>query len=527
MNGTGSDTPGAGQEEVIAFLSDPGNWSSKPDRVEHIETHGAHVFLAGERVLKIKRAIRFSYMDFSTPEKRRLVCEREIEVNRRFAPQIYLGIVPIVKDDTNRLRIGGAGEIVEWAVSMRRFDQNSILSRLVARGELPPALVKSLAAVVLGSHRAAKSMQNVDPASDLHRTIIDVAGALSRTVDKDIRDLAAVFKQRACQAWEGCAELLARRRDLGFVRRCHGDLHLNNIVLIDGTPTLFDALEFDETLATIDTLYDLSFLLMDLLVAGRCKEANLLLGQYLWLSGSPVDLEGLRALPVFMSVRAAIRAMVGLQRAEIADDNRTERSALSPRTYLTLATRLLMHEQPRLVAVGGYSGTGKSTLAAVLAPLFGSAPGALHIRSDLERKALHGVGETDSLPQSAYTPDVHAAVYQRMGDRARIALDAGHSVILDAVFANEVERSAAESIAVELNLQFDGLWLTASPDALELRIRERRNDASDATPEVAQAQLARGAGQLTWACIDANGGPDEVFGRASASLNLQTDGKSK
>ena len=508
----------AAQQEVIASLSDPASWSPCPERVEHIETHGAHVFLAGNRALKIKRAVRYSYMDFSTLEKRRLACERETKINRQFAPQIYLGTVPVMRSPTGVLAIGGQGEAVEWAVSMRRFDQGSLLSRIARRGALTPQIAKSLADAVLASHRIAEPDRQANSVAALRGIVADVARFLIQGEDAETRQRAAQFRWLAEAEIEACAALLNRRRDLGFVRRCHGDLHLNNVVLIEGKPTLFDALEFDERLATIDTLYDLAFLLMDLRAVGQRAEANLLLGHYLWLSGSCVDLQGLRALPLFMALRAAIRAMVGLQRAALTKTGLAGGSEPLPRDYLTLAVCTLKVTQPRLIAIGGFSGTGKSTLAAALAPRMGTSIGALHLRSDLERKFHCRVGEIERLPANAYTAETNAAVYRRLQARTRTALDAGHSVIVDAVFSLAEERDAIAGIARDRGIAFDGVWLTATPETVTRRIGARKNDASDATAEVALTQIARGAGPVSWTSVDTNASQATVLERALALL---------
>ena len=519
--GTGEiDATGAEQDEVVVFLCDPASWSLQPDCIEHIETHGAHVFLAGDHALKIKRSVRYSYMDFSTLEKRRLACERETEINRRFAPRIYLGAVPIVRKPSGALAVGGPGVIVEWAVSMRRFDQDALLSQLARRDGLTPQIIKSLAAVVLASHRVAEPNKLGSGVSRLRSSVADISHTLIGCDEANIRQLATEFRSRANLALNRCADQLDRRQTLGFVRRCHGDLHLNNIVLIDGKPTLFDAIEFDEQMATIDTLYDLAFLLMDLDAANRRSEANLLLGHYLWLSGSTADLEGLRALPLFLALRAAIRAMVGLQRSAVAGHGPTDHVTRSPLDYLTRAVCYLETRQPRLIAIGGLSGSGKSALAAALAPRFGAAPGALDLRSDQERKSLFCAGETERLPSNAYTSDVSAAVYSRLLERARVALDAGHSVIVDAVFSDPGERDALEAIARDRGIAFNGLWLTATPETVTRRIRARQNDASDATPEVALAQLAKGPGPLSWFVVEADDSPAAVLGRATALLQL-------
>ena len=274
----------------------------------------------------------------------------------------------------------------------------------------------------------------------------------------DTFDAAAVQRlgERAANALRHAAAVLNERAAAGFVRRCHGDLHLNNIVLWRGRPVLFDAIEFDEELATIDTLYDLAFLLMDLDKRGQRGVANVVLNRYLWRSGAELDLHGLAALPLFLGLRAAIRAMVTAERAQQEGADASVRDRQRARDYLQAANAYLAPCPPRLIAVGGLSGTGKSTLARELAPELGPAPGAVHLRSDLERKRLHGVEATVRLAPETYTQAASDRVYAVLYEKARDVLAAGHAVIVDAVFAEPEERARIEGVAAELGVPFPG-----------------------------------------------------------------------
>src|SRR5262245_60464155 len=365
---------GQDQAEVIAFLSDPGSYPTKPDRVERFETHGALVFLAGEEAWKIKRAVRFPYMDFSTLEKRGAVSAQEVEINRRFAPELYLGRVPIARAPDGRLKLGGSGEIVEWTVRMRRFDQAALLSQVAKAGPIPPDLAGDVADVVWRSHWAAPPRTADHEADRIERLVASVCTALAGL--QDILDAGAVqrFRDSAANGMQRCAALLDERASAGCVRRCHGDLHLNNIVLWHGRPVLFDAIEFDEDLATIDTLYDLAFLLMDLDRSGQHRAANMVLNRYLWRSHAQLYLQGLRALPLFLALRAGIRAMVTAERAVQEQGSAKGRGGRKACGLLATAIAHLAPNPPRLIAIGGLSGTGKSTLGRALAPDVGPAP---------------------------------------------------------------------------------------------------------------------------------------------------------
>ena len=496
-----------GQAEVVAFLGDPSSYPTKPDRVERFETHGALVFLAGDEAWKIKRAVRFPYMDFSTLEKRKAVCLREVEINRRFAPELYLGCTPITRARDGRLELGGDGEIVEWAVRMRRFDQAALLSHAAKAGPIPPALATDLADVVYESHRAAQAALRHGEAQRVERLVGSVCTTLAGL--RGILDAGAVerFREQATGEMRRSATLLDERASAGLVRRCHGDLHLNNIVLWHGRPRLFDAIEFDDDLATIDTLYDLAFLLMDLDRNRQRPAANIVLNRYLWRSNAQLDLRGLRALPLFLGLRAGIRAMVTAERAEQEEGGASARERQNACELLDAGLAYLMPNAPQLIAIGGLSGTGKSTLARALAPDVGSAPGAVHLRSDLERKGLYGIGEIERLGPVAYTEEARGKVYGTLRTKARELLAAGHAAVVDAVFARPEERAEIEAVAAELGVAFRGLWLEAPPRKLFDRVGARIDDASDATPDVVRQQLAVNTGGLSasWASVDAGG----------------------
>jgi aminoglycoside phosphotransferase family enzyme/predicted kinase len=499
------DRQSPGPTEVAAFLSRPETFGGTP--VERIETHAAIVFLSGDRAIKIKKPVTLGYLDFSTVDKRRRALARELELNRASAPEVYLDLVPVARAGSGgKLSLGGDGEPVEWALVMRRFDQNQLLDRIAAQGVLDADLATALADAVLAAHCKA-------PIAD-----IDQVAAMTRLVGQLSDDLErlgqpAAFRTAAGQALERARGSLAARGPGGCVRRCHGDLHLGNIVVIDGRPVLFDALEFDEQMATIDVLYDLAFLLMDLVQRGQRPAATRVLNRY--LHGAPGNEAGLAALPLFLGLRAGVRAMVIAERSRQSGKN-------DPRIaeYLGAALGDFDPPPPRLVAVGGFSGTGKTTLAAALAPAIGASPGAVHLRSDVERKALFGVSETTRLAAEHYDPEVTTRVYRRICERARAALQAGHSVVVDAVFARAGERQALEDIARETGAAFTGIWLSAPRDRLAQRIEARRGDASDATAAVVEMQVARGAGNVTWETVDASGGPQQVAAMAKALLKL-------
>jgi uncharacterized protein len=493
------------QSDVFAFLADPATHGLAAP-VVRIDTHGAAVFLAGPDVYKVKRAVKFPFMDFSTLDKRRRACENELFVNKSNAPELYLGLAPISRDGAG-LAFGAGGKIVEWAVHLRRFDENRTLDRLAERGELDLGIIAKLADVVAASHRRAPVVVGGQATLAIKGQIEETLAALEAAPDVFAPPAAADLRRDMQRAFERVAPLLSKRETEGQTRRCHGDLHLANIVMIDRAPVLFDALEFDESLAICDVLYDLGFLLMDLWSRELRLHANLLFNRYFTAAiDSDVAIEGLAALPLFLSLRAAIRAKVSnLQRP------RNAAHVAAARRFFEAAGVFLEESRLELVAIGGLSGTGKSSLARLLAPSIGRPPGALHLRSDVERKQLYNLAELERLPDEAYRPEVSAIVYSRLQDKAAEALAAGQSVVIDAAHLKEDERLAAAELARRRRAHFTGLWLEAPPEILFERVAKRKQDASDATPAVVAAQAKMDIGALEWTRLDASGSPKSLI----------------
>jgi aminoglycoside phosphotransferase family enzyme/predicted kinase len=507
------------QEPVFALLGDPATHGG--GEVKRVDTHAAVVFLAGERVFKVKRAVKFPFLDFSTLDKRKAACEAEIEVNKRYAPQIYRGVVPITRAADGQLAIGGDGEVVEWAVEMRRFDETQTLDHLAKTGRIDDALADALGRVIAAAHADA-------PKAADDRWI----GALGRYVeehDEAFAKLPEVFPPAKNEAFANAGRfafadlipLLVARWRGGFIRRIHGDLHLGNIVLIDGKPVLFDAIEFSELIASGDVLYDLAFVLMDLCERGLGSAANVVLNRYLTQTQRVEDFDALAALPLYLAMRAAIRAKVTAARLEQAGADAKADIARTARTYFDWAQRFIAPAPPVLVAVGGLSGTGKSAIARALAPMLGSAPGAVVLRSDVERKALFGKAEDEPLPADAYAPDVTARVYGMIADKARQVVAAGHSAIVDAVYAQPQERELIERSAAALGVPLRGLFLEADLATRLARIGGRHGDASDADAAVARAQEHFDLGPMGWTRIDSSGLFEETLTRARSAIVVQ------
>lgn len=505
------------QGDVVSFLSSPATYGTKVP-VEHHETHGSHVFLSGERAYKLKRAVRYPYMDYSTVEKRREMCEREVAVNRRTAPQLYLGVRAIVRNEQRSLAFSDdtASEAVDWVVEMRRFDQEDLLDNVCRRGGLTLPLTAILAERIADFHAKAETRQDAGGSAEIGRIIAGDIEAFRGAANPGFE--AGRLERWARLAWRRLdrdGPLLDRRRDEGFVRRCHGDLHLNNICLIGGEPVLFDAIEFNDRFTCIDVLYDLAFLLMDLDRCNQREQANRLLNRYLEKTR---DYGGLAAIPLFLSCRAAIRAHVTAAAARVSaspSDRLREAEALLGQAIDYLA----QPAHPCVIVVAGLSGTGKSTLARMLAPRLGTAPGAVVLRSDVIRKQMMGVDEDRPLPPTAYSDEVTLQVYNRIAEASAATVEAGYTAIADAVYGREGERAQIEAVARGAQVPFHGLWLTAGQSTLEARIEARRNDPSDATVEVLRRQRAAIQPPASWARVDAAGPRSDVLERALAEID--------
>jgi hypothetical protein len=490
------------QSTVTAFLSSPAAHGGAA--VERIDTHSSIVFLAGDRAWKLKRAVRYGYLDYSTADQRRAMCEAEVRINRRTAPALYLGVTAVTRQVDGGFAIGGSGAPIDWLVEMTRFDQSGLFDRMAEAGVLPLKLMSPLAHAIARFHRAADGT-TTQGGWEAMRRVVDGNAAGFEEDGAGILDpgACATLTRRARFVLDRGGVLLDQRRDEGLVRHCHGDLHLRNIVLLGEQPTLFDAIEFNDELSSIDTLYDLAFLLMDLWRLGLPHHANTLWNSYLADTG---DLNGLPLMPLFLSCRAAVMAKTTATSANLQSDKarRLELQVLA-NEYLTMAGAMLEPPPPRLIAVGGLSGTGKSTLAADLAPSIGAAPGAVVIRSDVIRKRLCGVEPLTRLGPEGYTDDVSRRVYDTVMTQTDKAVRSGYTAIADAVFAEGSHRDAVEQVAHAAGVPFVGVWLDAPVPVLLSRVQGRERDVSDAGIEVMWRQLAHRVDAFRWHRLNASG----------------------
>jgi aminoglycoside phosphotransferase family enzyme/predicted kinase len=500
------------QTPVIDFLAAPSTHGGAA--VERLDTHASIVFLAGTRAYKLKRAVRFDYLDFSTSERRHTLCEAEVRLNRRTAPTLYRGVVAVTRQDDGSYALGGNGRPVDWLVEMNRFPQEALFDRLASVGALGIELMSPLAAAIAEFHKSAEPRSDHGGKAGMS-WVIDGNAAGFAEFGQSCLDPSAASRvtEDSRRELDRRAEMLERRRQSGFVRQCHGDLHLRNIVLCDGRPTLFDGVEFNDEISCTDVFYDLAFLLMDLWRRQLPQHANTVWNRYLL---ETADVTGVSLVPLFLACRAAVRAKTSATAAQLQQDlqRRAELEEMA-REYLAMAEELLHPPHPCLVAVGGFSGSGKSTLALGLAPSVGAAPGAAVLRSDETRKRLCGVPLLQRLGPEGYSSQVSERVYSTVAEQASLMLGAGHSVVVDAVYARATDRRVIEQVAEAASVPFIGLWLDAPESLLIDRTAQRRNDASDADADVVRMQRAQEIGDIRWSRLDASVAPAWVLSSAT------------
>jgi aminoglycoside phosphotransferase family enzyme/predicted kinase len=488
---SGNPQETASATAFIAALMAPAGFDHPVTSCELIETHASWVILTGTFAYKIKKPVDLGFLDFSTLEKRRFCCEEELRLNRRLAPGIYLGLAPIYGSHAHPKWIG-IGQPIEYAVKMRQFLQEAQLDRALEAGLLEPRHIDAFAERIARFHgkiAVAGSDTDYGDVEHVQRPVLDNFFQIRA----HIQDTTLLKPLDELEAWalseiKALEPVFVRRKSDGFIRECHGDLHLRNLAWIDEMPVGFDCIEFNPNLRWIDVMSDAAFLVMDLQDRRQPRLARRFLNQYIEHTG---DYAGLHVLPFYLTYRALVRAKVNAILAGEPDvDPRTAATAKKDcHDYLNLAKGHAETDTPQLIITHGMSASGKSTVSGSLMEYMD----AIRIRSDVERKRIYGLApETDAhtdARRGIYTKEATQKTYKRLHELAGWILDAGYSVIVDAAFLDIDQRQPFQELAASRQIPFRILDCIASPDTLRQRIIDRPKSVSDADSAILEYQL--------------------------------------
>jgi aminoglycoside phosphotransferase family enzyme/predicted kinase len=479
---------------LIENLQNPEIFEHSVERFEVIETHISWVLLTGDYVYKIKKPVDFGFLDFSTLEKRKHYCEEEIRLNRRLAPGLYLEAVSINGSEQHPV-LNGDGPVIDYAVKMRQFPQAAQLDRLLHKEGIDFSIIDKLANKVADFHqsiRVAPAGESFGDLSHVEQPVLENFRHIRDCIDdKNSLTLLGKLENWSREQLSGLARVIERRKAEGFVRECHGDMHLRNIAIWHDEIVIFDCIEFNKSFYWIDVISDIAFLVMDLEDRGYAALACRFLNSYLERTG---DYEGVRLLRFYKVYRALVRAKVdALRAAQEAPDSDEYKKTLSDFVqYLELAERFTRHEKVVLLINHGLSGSGKSVGTGALMARFC----AVQIRSDIERKRLYEISDTESkrseVNQGIYSHEATRRTYDRLVELASILLASGYSVVVDAANLKSWQRQLFIELAAGMKISCFILDYQASLDTLRQRVRQRAQegtDASDATLQILEHQL--------------------------------------
>jgi len=451
-----------------------------------MQTHVSYVLLTGDFAYKVKKAVDFGFLNYSTLAKRHHFCEEELRLNQRAAAPIYLEALPIAHQG-DRFVLGQDDNVVEYVVKMRQFPQSALLSHQFEQGELTEDLLRQLAAAIADFHQRAKTNDYIRAFGTVENVRQSIDENYEQTVDfiggPQTQQQFDETKAFTDEFFATRQDLLQQRIDQDKIRACHGDLHLNNICYWQDELLLFDCIEFNEPFRFVDVMFDIAYIIMDLTVQGRQDLAAIFLSHYVECTG---DWEGLQVLPLYVSRQSYVRAKVTsflLGDPAIDDATKQDASAKAAK-YYTLAWEAMQPQTGRLLVMVGLSGAGKSTVARELSRKLGG----IYLRSDAVRKHLAGVPLQERGDDSLYTPEMSQKTYERLAELGSLLASQGYPVILDAKFDRVATRQLAIAQAQTYDLPLTLVYCKAPPPVLEQRVRDRQGDIADATVAVLAQQ---------------------------------------
>ncbi len=511
------------QKEIIEALKNPklypAKWNVKEVLVE--QSHIAILFLAGDYVFKLKRAVLMTDVDLSTPQKRRLSCVQEMKRSTVYAPNLVLGVRSVRKLKNGRICIGGkAGEEVDTIIVMHRFQKNEILGNILPDESFSRFEAMDLAEQLSELHSKAKTFRSKWGSQTVQNIILDTERVLGCFCPYifDRKKLDALMKNMLKNVFIH-SRLIDLRSKSGHVKKCHGELLLSNIAKKEGRYLFFSPIEYNDRSESIDTLYDLAYLLMDFEMRGMRKLANILFNHYLAYMN---DVEGYPLLPLYQSMRAMSRSAVCAKKTLVLTGVERKEAVKRARRYFDYACEFMTNYPPVLIACGGLSGSGKSRVAREIGGFFNPAPGAVILRDDIVKKQINGCPIDQHFDKAFDTPVIEKVVYDVLRQEARKSLLSGCTVIVDALFYDETERIKIENLAKELNVPFVSLWMDAPFDVRLERVQSRKRNPSDVrTEEDLEKQLTLETGRVTWPKIITDKSREETLATALNLLKKQ------
>ncbi len=477
----------------IARMLDPDAYDHPVDRIELIETHISWVLLTGTYAYKIKKPVDFGFLDFSTLEKRQNFCEQELRLNRRLAPAIYLDVVSI-SGSFERPKISAGGEALEYSVKMQQFPQSAQLDHRLESGELKLEHMDAIAVMVAEFHQsvdvADASMDYGSNTAVFHPVVENFIQINQHSDTRAYQTPLATLKQWSENEFARLESVFAQRKHDGFIRECHGDMHLRNMLWLDDIgPVAFDCIEFNPALRWIDVISEVAFLVMDLQDRRQQQLANRFLNSYLDVTG---DYAGLSLMSFYLCYRALVRAKVDVLRLDQKNVSLQEKAGIIAEfeSYLELASGYTQKSLPKLILMRGVSASGKSTVSRKLVDTLG----AIRIRSDVERKRMFGIATTEDaaskIDSGIYTQQASQQTYAKLVELATHIIVAGYSAIVDAAFLKPEQLLPFQVFAENSGIVCIIIETTAPVDVLRERIAQRKGDASDAGLAVLEHQLA-------------------------------------
>jgi len=499
----------------ISSMLNPDVYDHPVDNIELIETHISWVVLTGDFAYKIKKPVNFGFLDFSTLEKRRICCEQELHLNRRLAAAIYLDVVSI-SGTVDKPVITITGEGFEFAVKMLQFPQSAQLDHMLSAGQLKIEHMDAIALMVADFHRdipVTDEQMMYGNGNEIYSPVTENFTQINKHINTRLyEDDLLTLKRWSTAEFSRLESVFEQRKADGFIRECHGDMHLRNMIWLDDKPLAFDCIEFSLSLRWIDVISEVAFLVMDLQDRKQFSLANRFVNSYLEITG---DYAGLMILPFYLCYRALVRAKVSILQLEqkSLSEQEKNKSKIEFASYLELANSYTRAPKPKLVITRGMSASGKSTLSKQLVDTLGM----IRIRSDVERKRLFSIDVSESalgeINSGVYSAKASKQTYEKLLELAEHVIKAGYSVIIDAAFLKYEQREPFEQLAIKLDTPYIILELTAEEEVLRQRIIERKNDVSDADLSVLEYQLSN------WRALQIN----ELANMVSVQTDLELD----